>query len=163
MGLHPYLGAPPLHIDTLTSLLAPWSSRTFPVRDYIGLPRPLSFSSLPTKETFNPGRVFPLPGADSETRLFDGSKSRGRVGAAFVHLHASGSIIGSHLLPLPEYMSVFGAELCAANCALQYAANLSANLSSGPKVVSLSIDSQAALTTISQPGVNLGYGQPEVT
>ena len=71
------------------------------------------------------------------------------MGAAFVHLRASGSNIGSHLLPLPEYMSVFDAELYAASCALQYAANLPANLSPGSRVVSLSIDSQAALSTIS--------------
>ena len=76
------------------------------------------------------------------------------VGAAFIHLHASGSIIGPHLLPLPEYMSIFDAELYAASCALQYAANLS----SGPKVVSLSIDSQAALSTISRPGYS--YSAP---
>ena len=49
-------------------------------------------------------------------------------------------------------MSVFDAELYAVSCALQYAANLSANLSSGSKVVSLSIDNQAALTTISRLG-----------
>ena len=73
---------------------------------------------------------------------------------AFIHLHASGSIIDSHLLPLPEYMSVFDAELYAASCALQYAANLSPD----PKVVSLSIDSQAALSTISQPGYS--YSAP---
>ena len=82
------------------------------------------------------------------------------MGAAFVHLHASGSIIGSHLLPLPEYISILDAELHAASCALQYAARLSANLSAnlptnlppGSKVVGLSIDSQAALATVSRPG-----------
>ena len=70
------------------------------------------------------------------------------MGAAFVHLHTSGSIIGSHLLPLPEYMSVFDAERYAASCALRY----DANIPPGSIVVSLSIDSQAALTTISRPG-----------
>ena len=102
----------------------------------------------------SPGQVFPLPPADSpdsEIRLFsDGSKSKGKVGATFVHFHASGSIIGSHLLPLPEYISVFEAELYAASCVPQYAANLSSD--TGSKVVSLSIDNQATITTISRPG-----------
>ena len=56
-------------------------------------------------------------------------------------------MIGSRLLPLLEYMSVFYAELYTASCALQYAANLSP----ASRVVSLSIDSQAVITTISWP------------
>ena len=120
-------GCPPLHIDALASLLMPWSAHTFPIRDHVGLPRLLSLPSLSTKASFNPDPVFPVPpsGSDHDFLLFsDGSKSRGRVGAAFVHIHpATGSIIGSHLLPLPSYMSIFDAELYAASCALQYAAN----------------------------------------
>ena len=49
-------GCPPLHINTLTSLLVPWSGYTFPVRDYIGLPRPLSPSMLATAKRW-PGPV----------------------------------------------------------------------------------------------------------
>ena len=45
-------------------------------------------------------------------------------------------------------MSVFGAELYAASCALQYAASLSPP----PKVVSLAVDNQATIHAISRPG-----------
>ena len=132
------------------SVTGPENSHTFPARDYIGLPRQLTFSLLPTKGVFNPSQVFPLPPADGTEILpfSDGTKFRGRVGAAFVHLHASGSIIGSHILPLPGYISVFDVVLYASSCALQYAANLSPS----SKIVSLSIDRQAAFTTISRPG-----------
>ena len=137
-------GRPPLHIDNITSLLRPWSSHTFPTRNLIGLPRPLSLPSLPTKAGFNPERVFPLPPSDNEILLFsDRSKTGGKVGAAFIHLHLPdsttrshlllpdsestylpNSITRSHLLFLPWHMSVFDAELYAASCALQYAASL---------------------------------------
>ena len=74
---------------------------------------------------------------------------RGRVGAAFVHLHtATGSIIGFHVLPLPSYMSIFDAELYAASCALQYTANCMPPIAT----ISLSIDNQATISTISRPG-----------
>ena len=86
-------GRPPLHIDALTSLLVPWSDHTFPMRDHVGLPRPLSLPSLPTNGGFSSDQ--------GETLLFDGSNPGRKVGAAFVHLHPSGSIIRSHLLPLP--------------------------------------------------------------
>lgn len=121
-------GQRPLHIDTLTSPLIPWPEHTFSVRDYVGLPRPLSLPSLPTKEQFDPNQIFPLPppSSDDEVLLFsDGSKAGSKVGVAFVHLHPFGFIIKPHLLPLPWYMYVFGAELYAASCALQYAASLS--------------------------------------
>ena len=82
------------------------------------LPRPLSLA-LPTKATFNPNLVFPThPSADDVLLFSDGTKSEGKVGAAIVHLHPPGAIIGSHLLPLPSYISVFDAELYAASCAL---------------------------------------------
>ena len=134
-------------------LLVPWSAHTFPVRDHIGLLRPLSLPSLPTKEQFDPNQVFPLPppspSSGTEVLLFsDGSKAGSKVGAAFVHLHPSGSIIKSHLLPLPWYMSVFDAELYAASCALQYAATLNSH----SKVVSLSIDNQATISASSRLG-----------
>ena len=94
-------------------------------------------------------------GADSEVDLFsDGSKSSVMVGATFGHLHASVSNIGSHHLGLPECRSVFDAELYSASFAHQPAANLSPGL----KVVSLSIDSQAILTTIS--GTGYSYSAP---
>ena len=118
-------GRPPLHIDNLASLLKPWANHIFPVRNYVGFPCPLSLPSLPTRANFNPDLVFPgpnLPG--NEILLFsDGSKAGDNVGAAFVHLYPSESIIKSHLLPLPGYMSVLDAELYAASCALQYAAS----------------------------------------
>ena len=137
----------------------PWSAHTFPMRDHVGLPRPLTLPSLPTKANFNPDQVFPVPPSGHDFLLFsDGSKSRGRVGAAFVHLHpTTGSIIGSHLLPLPSYMSVFDAELYAASCALQYAANCVPRHDTEPpshpqSMISLSIDNQATISTISRPG-----------
>ena len=72
MGLHPYLGPPPLHIDNIASLLRPWPERTFPVRDLVGLPRLLSLHSLPTKVDFNPDQASPQ--SDNEALLFsDGS------------------------------------------------------------------------------------------
>ena len=76
------------------------------------------------KANFNTNLVFPIPPSDDVLLFSDGSKSRGKVEAAFVHLHPTGSIIASHLLPQPSYMSVFDAELYAASCALQYAAGL---------------------------------------
>ena len=133
------------------------------MRGYVELPRPLSLPSLPTKANFNPDRVFPVPPSDHDFLLFsDGSKPRGRVGAAFVRLHPStGSIIGSHLLPLPSYMSVFDAELYAASYVLQYAASCvprhSAESPPRPQTtgritaISLSIDNQATISTISRP------------
>ena len=157
-------GRPPLHMDNITSLLRPWSSHAFPTRDLVGLPRPLSLPSLPTKAGFNSDRVFPLPLSDNEILLFsDGSKAGRKVGAAFVHLHPPDSttrshllppdsayppIIGSHLLSLTWHISIFDAELYAASCALQYAASLSPP----PKVVSLSVDNQATIHAISRPG-----------
>ena len=138
-------GRPPLHIDNLASLLKPWSNHTFPVRDLVGLPRPVSLSSLPIKAGYNPDQVFPLPSSDNEVFLFsDGSKTGRRVGAAFIHFlppagdpstrshlqtHPSdstttpppyplNSIARSNLLSLPWHMSVFDAELYAASCAL---------------------------------------------
>ena len=124
---HPHVGPPPTTPRRLSltpdAMVCPHLS----MRDHAGLPRPLSLPLLPTKANFNPDQVFPVPPSrsDHDSLLFsDGSKSRGRVGAAFVHLHpATGSTIGFHLLPLPSYMSVFDAELYAASCALQYAAN----------------------------------------
>ena len=150
---YPLLG-PPLHIDNLASLLKPWSNHTFSVRDLVGLPRPLSLSSLPIKANYSPDQVSPLPPSDNEVFLFsDGSKARKRVGAAFIHFHPPAtcsdptsrshlqtnppdstttpppyppnSITRSHLLSLPWHMSVFNTELYAASCALQYAAPLS--------------------------------------
>ena len=146
----------------------------------MGLPRPLSLSSLPTKADYSPDRVFPLPPSDNEVFLFsDGSKTGRRVGAAFIHFHPPAghqpaghpttrshlqihpldstatpppyppnSITRSHLLSLPWHMSVFDAELYATSCALQYAASLSPP----PKVVSLSVDNQAIIYSISRPG-----------
>ena len=79
-------GRPPLHIDNLASLLKPWSNHTFPVRGLVGLPRPLSLSSLPIKADYNPDQVFPLPPSDNEVFLFsDGSKTGRGVGAAFIY------------------------------------------------------------------------------
>ena len=106
-------GRPPLHTDALISLSKPWSAHTFPARDHVWLYRPLSLPSLPTKANFNPNLVFTIPPSDDgrDVLLFsEGSKSRGKVGAAFVHLHpATGPIIGYHL-PLPSYMSIFDAR-----------------------------------------------------
>ena len=55
-------------------------------------------------------------------------------------------------------MSVFGAELYAASCALQYAASLckappdlAPDLAPHSKVVSLSIDNQATISTVPHP------------
>ena len=148
-------GHHPLHIDAIALLLVPWSAHTFPVRDHIGLPRPLRLPSLPTKKQFDPNQFFPLPppspSSGTEVLLYsNGLKAGSKGGAAFVHLHPSGSIIKSHLLPLPWYMSVFDAELYAASCALQYAASLDSHWYS--KVVSLSIDNQATISAISRPG-----------
>ena len=81
-------GHPPLHIDNLASLLKPWSNHTFPVRELVGIPRPLSLSSLPTKADYSPDRVFHLPPSNNEVFLFsDGSKTGRRVGAAFIHFY----------------------------------------------------------------------------
>ena len=123
------------------------------MRNHIGLPRPLSLPSLTTKEQFDQNQVFPLPppspSSGTEVLLFsDGPKASSKVGAAFIHFHPSGSIIKSHLLRLPWYMSVFDVELYAASCAVQYAATLNSH----SKAVSLSIDNQAAISAISYPG-----------
>ena len=126
-------GRPPLHIGSIASLRRPWAKYTFPTRDLVGLPRPLSLPSLPTKADYNPERDFPLPPSDNEAILFsDESKTVGKVGAAFIHFHAttrsflhlpvptttqtgndtaphsysSNSITGSHLLSLPRHMSI---------------------------------------------------------
>ena len=75
------------------------------------------------------------------------------MGAAFVHLHPSGSAIERRLLPIPEYMFVFDAELYATSCTLQYATDPSpTGTPPGSKVVSLDIDNQAAISTASRPG-----------
>ena len=80
-------GRPPLHSNALASLLMPWSAHTFAMRDRVGLRRPLSRQSLPTKANFNPDQAVPAPPSGRDFLLFsDGSKSRGRVGAAFLHL-----------------------------------------------------------------------------
>ena len=68
------------------------------------------------------------------------------------HPYSSNSITGSHLLSLPWHMSVFDAELYAASFALQYAASLSPP----PGVVSLAVDNQVVLCTISRPGYHWG-------
>lgn len=62
-------GRPPLHIETLPSLLAPWSDHAFPVRGHVGLPRPLTLPSLPTKEGLSLNQVFPLPPLRSSSSL----------------------------------------------------------------------------------------------
>lgn len=126
------------------------------------------------QEQFDPNQVFPLPPPSSgdEALLFsDGSKAGSKAGAALVHLHPSGSIIKPHLLPLPWYMSAFGAELYAASCALQHATSLSygptyvlpsptPRPSPHSKAVSLSIDNQATISTISCPGYSYVHGPP---
>ena len=168
-------GCPPLHIDSLASLLRPWSEQTCPVRGLVGLPRPHSLSSLPIKADYNPDWVFPLLSSGNEVIFFsDGSKTGRKVGAAFIHFHPadpttrshlqvhpsdstttplrapypSNSIAGSRLLSIPWHMSVFDAELYTASCALQYAASLSLP----PKVVNLGADNQATICSISRPG-----------
>ena len=56
MGL--YLPSP-LHIDTLSPLLAPWSGHTFPERDHVDLPRPLTRRS---RQRINSIRTGSSPG-----------------------------------------------------------------------------------------------------
>ena len=91
----------------------------------------------PHQSVIQPGSGLPSPSLRRRNPLFDGSKTRSivgtdgsetrdKVGAAFIHLHPFGSIIGSHLPPLTWFMSVLDAELCVASHAPQYAANRSA-------------------------------------
>ena len=136
----------------------PWSANTFPMRDRVGLPRPLSLRSLPTKANVNPDHAFSVPpsGSDHGLPCSDGSKSRGRVGAAFVHLRpATGSIIGSHLLTLPSYMSIFDAEVYAASCALLYSGSCMPRHDAEPTPPhpqTMIVYNQATISTISRPG-----------
>ena len=119
-------GRPPLRIDALVSLLKAMVCPHLPSARPHWIPSLAWPTVAPTQSQlqFKPG-LFHSPSDDDVLLFSDGSKSRGRVGAAFVHLHpATGSIIGPHLIPLPSYMSVFDAELYAASCALQYAAGL---------------------------------------
>ena len=150
----------------------------FPNPRPVGLPRPLSPFSLPTKADFNPDPVFPLPSSNNEVLLFsDGSKRGRKVVAAFTHFYPcdpttrphlhppdasatqagsdsaphpylSSSITGPHLICLPWHILVLDAELYAARCALQYAVSLSPP----PKVISLAVGNQAIVYTISHPG-----------
>ena len=68
-----------LHIDAIASLV-PWPAHTFPVRDHIVLPSPLSLPSLPTKEQFDPNQVFPLspPSPSSGTSFMTSVTPRSR-------------------------------------------------------------------------------------
>ena len=73
-------GCPPFHIDSIASLLKPWSKYTLPICNLVGLPRPPSPPSSLTKADCNPKRVFPLPPSGNEVLLFsDGSKTGSKV------------------------------------------------------------------------------------
>ena len=181
MEFHPPLGSPPLHIDNIASLLRPWSEHSFPTRALVGLPRPLSLPSLPTKADFNPDLVFPLPPSDNEVLLFsDGSKKGGKVGAAFIHSHPAGPTTRPHLrlpdasrtttkagsvtMPHPyRPNSIAGPHLLslpwhmsvfdAELYAASCALQYAASLSPPPKAVTLAADNQAIMMyTISRPG-----------
>lgn len=87
---------------------------TFPMRDHIGLRRPLRLPLLPQ---CNPITVFPLPPSADEISLFRRLENWKKVGAAFVHLHPPDSI-GSYLPSIAWHEPVLDAELYAASYAL---------------------------------------------
>ena len=78
----------------------------------VTFPRPLSAPNQKGpqsgKSELQLGPDVPTPPLRRCPSLFRRLKSEGKMGAAFVHLHLSGAIIGSHLPPLPAAQPVSG-------------------------------------------------------
>lgn len=109
-------GRPSLHIDALFPRAYPQCAI-------------MSAFSLPTKANSNPDRIFPHSPSEDDVLLFSdglkpintdgpGSGTEPRAGAAFIHLHPTGSIVESHPLP-PWYMARNSMLLAACSSTLQ--------------------------------------------